>query len=215
MIEASEDFPQTLAYLYRRPGGCNVVFVAEAAGQILGMIDGTFDSDLDHELFDGFPVPDAPHAFITRMHVHESVRSGGRRNRPDLAVRWGGGCAPMHIHRRIDRPLVRSGAEESVLQEMRVRRQSVRQHRGPAGHRSIGDLQPLNARPTYGKSRNPAPHTDAARRPTGSRDGSDEPLALIISGPSISNRSINRDRKSADSSSATSGAARPHCVHRR
>ena len=77
MIEASEDFPQTLAYLYRRPGGCNVVFVAEAAGQILGMIDGTFDSDLDHEMFDGFPVPDAPHAFITRMHVHESVRSQG------------------------------------------------------------------------------------------------------------------------------------------
>jgi GNAT superfamily N-acetyltransferase len=77
MIEASEDFPHTLTYQYRRPGGCNVTFVAAAAGQILGMIDGTFDSDLDRKTFKGLHFPNPPHAFIVRMHVHESVRSRG------------------------------------------------------------------------------------------------------------------------------------------
>lgn len=93
MIEASEDFPQTLAYLYRRPGSCNVAFVAAAADQIVGMIDGTFDSDLDHEIFDGFHVPDAPHAFITRMHVRESVRSQGVGTR---LIWWFAGEAIAH-----------------------------------------------------------------------------------------------------------------------
>lgn len=80
MLETSQDFPQNLLYLHRRPGGHGSyeTFAAWRANEIVGMLSGSFDSDFTGgEAFASFALPSAPHAFLDRVHVRESDRGSG------------------------------------------------------------------------------------------------------------------------------------------
>jgi GNAT superfamily N-acetyltransferase len=80
MLTGSEDFPQNLVYLYRRSGGSGHyrTFAAWRDGEIVGVLSGSFSSDfVESGAFNSFELPPAPHAFLDRVHVHESARDVG------------------------------------------------------------------------------------------------------------------------------------------
>ena len=77
-LAATPDFPQQLAYLYRRTGGRDHCFTAWHDGQVVGMLSGSFTSTFSgNRAFDSFELPPSPHAFLDRIHVHESERGRG------------------------------------------------------------------------------------------------------------------------------------------
>jgi GNAT superfamily N-acetyltransferase len=78
MLHESDDFPQHLLYLYQRSSGPHQTFVAWRAGELVGMLTGSFDANL-FELpdFDSFELPPAPHALLVRVHVRHSARGVG------------------------------------------------------------------------------------------------------------------------------------------
>lgn len=78
LLEESDDFPQHLLPYYRRRGSRYETFVARRAGAIVGVLTGSFDSDFEESgAFASFDLPPAPHAFLDRVHVHESARDAG------------------------------------------------------------------------------------------------------------------------------------------
>ena len=78
MLETSVDFPQRLLPFYRGPSSGGATLVAWIAADIVGVLKGSFDSDFAQSgAFDSFNPPPAPHAFIDRVHVHESARGAG------------------------------------------------------------------------------------------------------------------------------------------
>ena len=78
MLEASDDFPQTLLQYFRRPSSRDVTLVAWSGPEIVGVLKGSFDSNFQESgAFDSFNPPPAPHAFLDRVHVHESARGAG------------------------------------------------------------------------------------------------------------------------------------------
>lgn len=78
MLKASNDFPQRLLKYYERLGSRYRASVAWRSGKIVGVLTGSFDSDF-HEsgAFDSFDLPPAPHAYLDRVHVHETARGAG------------------------------------------------------------------------------------------------------------------------------------------
>lgn len=80
MLRSCDDFPQELLYLYERDLGTgrDETFVAYRAGEVVGMLSGTFDSDF-HEsgAFEPFDPPPAPHAFLDRVHIAPRYRRLG------------------------------------------------------------------------------------------------------------------------------------------
>ncbi|WP_250057034.1 GNAT family N-acetyltransferase [Nocardioides bruguierae] len=78
VLEASTDFPQNLLKFYG-PGESHYRrLCARVDGQIVGVLSGSFDSDFfESGAFDAFDLPPAPHAFLDRVHVHESARGAG------------------------------------------------------------------------------------------------------------------------------------------
>lgn len=78
MLETSDDFPQTLLQYYWRPSSRDVTLAAWCGRDIVGVLKGSFDSDFEESgAFDSFNPPPAPHAFLDRVHVHESTRGAG------------------------------------------------------------------------------------------------------------------------------------------
>lgn len=78
MLESSADFPSDALDSYRRPGGRYETFVAWRGDAIVGMVTGSYDSDLrESGAFDSFDLPRAPHAFLVRVHVHDDARGSG------------------------------------------------------------------------------------------------------------------------------------------
>jgi GNAT superfamily N-acetyltransferase len=78
MLEGSDDFPQQLLGYYRRGGGRYGTLVAWSGAKVVGMLTGSFDSDFfESGAFDSFDLRTAPHAFLDRVHVHESARGAG------------------------------------------------------------------------------------------------------------------------------------------
>lgn len=75
MLEESDDFPQEQVSRYRRASSLYWTFTARRVGEIVGMLTGSFDSNLlEVGTFESFDVPPAPHAFLDRIHVRESAR---------------------------------------------------------------------------------------------------------------------------------------------
>lgn len=79
MLESSNDFPHQLLSHYSRGGlGRHRPLVAKAGSEVIGMLAGSFDSDFSESgTFDSCDLPPAPHAFLDRVHVHESARKSG------------------------------------------------------------------------------------------------------------------------------------------
>jgi GNAT superfamily N-acetyltransferase len=78
MLEGSDDVPQQLLGYYRRGGGRYETLVAWSGAEVVGMLTGSFDSDFfEGGAFDSFDLRTAPHAFLDRVHVHESARGAG------------------------------------------------------------------------------------------------------------------------------------------
>lgn len=78
MLERSDDFPQQLLGRYHRGSSRNATLIAWSGGEIVGVLTGSFDSDFfESGAFDSFDLPSAPHAFLDRVHVHESARGAG------------------------------------------------------------------------------------------------------------------------------------------
>lgn len=78
MLESSRDFPRQMLGSYRRPAARYETLTASHRGAIVGVLTGSYDSDLSQGGgFDSFDLPPAPHAFLVRIHVHETVRGGG------------------------------------------------------------------------------------------------------------------------------------------
>lgn len=80
MLEQSESFPRHQLLGYQRPRRLSSVntLVAWRGDVIVGMLTGSFDSNLEESgAFDSFEPPPAPHAFLVRLHVHESARGNG------------------------------------------------------------------------------------------------------------------------------------------
>jgi GNAT superfamily N-acetyltransferase len=78
MLEGSSDFPQNLLVYYGPRRSRNRVIGAWAADEIIGVLTGSFDSNFfESGAFDSFDLPPAPHAFLDRVHVHESARGRG------------------------------------------------------------------------------------------------------------------------------------------
>lgn len=77
-LAATPDFPQQLAYLYRRTGGRDHCFMAWHDDQVVGMLSGSFTSAFTgNRAFESFTLPPSPHAFLERIHVSESERGRG------------------------------------------------------------------------------------------------------------------------------------------
>jgi len=78
MLTSSEDFPQNLLTFYRPGRSHYEALGAWSAGEVLGVLTGSFDSNFfESGAFDSFDPPAAPHAFLDRVHVHESARGVG------------------------------------------------------------------------------------------------------------------------------------------
>lgn len=78
LLQSSRDFPQHLLQ-YHRPGGSHYRALGVwSAGELVGVLTGSFDSDFRESLaFDSFDPPPAPHAYLDRIHVHENARGQG------------------------------------------------------------------------------------------------------------------------------------------
>lgn len=78
MLESSADFPRQLLRYYQRPEGRYSTLVAWKGAELVGVLKGSFDSDFSEGgAFESFNPPIAPHAFLERVHVHESARGIG------------------------------------------------------------------------------------------------------------------------------------------
>lgn len=71
-------FPSRIWDSTGEPAPPYMVLVAWHGNEIGGMLSGSFDSDLSQSgAFDSFELPPRPHAFLSRVHVHEQVRGMG------------------------------------------------------------------------------------------------------------------------------------------
>jgi GNAT superfamily N-acetyltransferase len=78
MLEGSNDFPQNLLVHYGTGRSRYRAIGAWMADEIVGVLTGSFDSNFfESGAFDSFDLPTAPHAFLDRVHVHESARGQG------------------------------------------------------------------------------------------------------------------------------------------